>query len=157
MKSFKLSILVGLLSISTITFANSASEKEAEKLLSTMGMENALTESMSQMVDIQLQQNPTLAPFKSVMMKFFNKHMSWESLKPEFVLIYSEAFTASELREINAFYATDTGKKTIEKMPTLMGQGAQIGAARVQGNIGELQSMIKAESERLKKLAVFVS
>jgi len=153
MKSFKLSMIVGLLAISTITFANSASEKEAEQLLSTMGMEKAMTESMSQMVDIQLQQNPTLAPFKSVMMKFFKKHMNWNSLKPEFVQIYSAAFTASELREINAFYATDIGKKTIEKMPMLMGQGAQIGAARIQKNIGELQTMIKAESERLKKLA----
>jgi len=153
MKLFKLSIFAGLLAISTITFANSASEKEAEKLLSTMGMEKAMTESMSQMVDIQLQQNPTLAPFKSVMMKFFKKHMNWNSLKPEFVQIYSAAFTASELREINAFYATDIGKKTIEKMPTLMGQGAQIGAASIQKNIGELQAMIKEESERLKKLA----
>lgn len=153
MKSIQLSMFVGLLVISTITFADSGSKVEAEKLLNVMGMEKAMTESMSQMIDIQLQQNPTLAPFKPVMMKFFKKHMSWESLKPEFVQMYSETFTASELREINAFYATDIGKKTIEKMPTLMAQGAQIGTARVQANIGELQSMIKVESERLKKLA----
>jgi hypothetical protein len=78
--------------------------------------------------------------------------MSWESLKPEFLKIYANAFTATELREINKFYATDTGKKTIENMPALMAQGAQIGAVRVQENIGELQAMIKAESERLQKL-----
>ena len=153
MRNFKLSVLVGLLVISTMSLADSTSEKEAEKLLNTMGMEKAMTESMSQMVDVQIQQNPALAPFKPVMMKFFEKHMNWNSLKPEFVLLYSKEFTASELQEINAFYATATGKKTIEKMPTLMGQGAQLGAARVQANIGELQSMIKAESERLKKLA----
>jgi hypothetical protein len=116
-----------------------------------MGMEEAMTESMSQLVDVQLQQNPALAPYKDVMMKFFSKHMSWESLKPEFLEIYATSFTASELREINKFYATDTGKKTIEKMPAIMAQGAQIGAARVQENIGELQAMIQAESERLQK------
>ena len=38
-------------------------------------------------------------------------------------------------------------------MPSLMAQGGQIGAARVQANIGELQAMIKAESERLQKLS----
>jgi hypothetical protein len=108
---------------------------------------------MSQMIDLQLQQNPTLAPFKPVMMKFFSKHMSWASLKPEFLKIYSEAFSAKELREINEFYSTDTGKKTIQLMPSLMAQGGQIGAARVQANIGELQEMIKAESERLQKLS----
>jgi len=150
MKLFKLGLLVGSLAISSLTFANSDSEIEAEKLLNSMGMEKTMTASMSQMLDLQMQQNPTLVPFKLVMMKFFKKHMSWDSLKPEFVQIYSEAFTASELRDINAFYATDTGRKTIQKMPTLMAQGAQIGAARVQANIMELQSMIKAEAERLK-------
>jgi len=153
MKLFKLGLLVGSLAISSLTFANSDSEIEAEKLLNSMGMEKTMTASMSQMLDLQMQQNPTLVPFKLVMMKFFNKHMSWDSLKPEFVQIYSEAFTASELRDINAFYATDTGRKTIQKMPTLMAQGAQIGAARVQANIMELQSMIKAEAERLESLS----
>jgi len=152
MKILKLGVFVALLSVFPFVYADSAAEKEAEKLLNVMGMEDAMNQSMSQMVEIQLQQNPTLAPYKSVMMTFFNKHMNWESLRPEFLKIYSEAFTASELREINAFYATDTGKKTIEKMPTLMAQGAQIGTARVQQNIDELQSMMKAETERLKKI-----
>jgi len=153
MKLFKLGLLVGSITISSLSFANTDSEIEAEKLLNSMDVEKTMTASMSQMIDIQLQQNPTLAPFKLVMMKFFKKHMSWDGLKPEFIQIYSKAFTASELRDINAFYATDTGKKTIQKMPILMAQGAQIGAARVQANIKELQSMIKAEAERLKKLA----
>jgi len=153
MKSIKLCLFVGLLAISTISSANVESEIEAEKMLNIMGMEKAMTESMSQMLDIQLKQNPALAPYKSVMMVFFKRHMSWESLKPDFVQMYSEVFTASELREINAFYATDTGKKTLEKMPVLMGQGARIGTARIQNNMQELQNMIKAESERLTKLA----
>ena len=58
-----------------------------------------------------------------------------------------------ELKELTAFYETPTGKKTIEKMPQLMAQGAQIGAARVQENMAELQAMIKEESERLKHLS----
>ena len=87
------------------------------------------------------------------MMKFFQKHMSWESLEFEFIYIYSQAFTAQELKELTAFYETPTGKKTIEKMPQLMAQGAQIGAARVQENMQELQAMIKEEAERLKQLS----
>ena len=97
-----------------------------------------------------MQQNPTLVPFKNVMMQFFQKHMSYESLKPDMVKIYSDAFSASELKELIAFYRTPTGKKTIEKMPQLMAQGGQIGAKRVQDNIGELQQLIKEEAERIK-------
>jgi hypothetical protein len=111
-----------------------------------------MEQSMSQMLDIQLQQNPALAPYKGVMMEFLNENMSYESLKPELIKMYSEEFTSSELREINAFYLTDVGKKSIEKMPTLMMQGGQLGATRVQENIGDLQAMIQAESERIQKL-----
>jgi hypothetical protein len=135
-----------------MSLADAASEKEAEKLLDMVGTQAVMEQSMSQMLDIQLQQNPALAPYKGVMMEFLNKNMSYESLKPDLVKMYSEEFTSSELREINAFYSTDVGKKSIEKMPTLMMQGGQLGATRVQENIGDLQAMIQAESERIQKL-----
>ena len=151
MKVIQLGVLVGSLIIAQLAVASPESEREAEKLFAAIGMEEALTQSMSQMVDLQLQQNPAMAALlRPVIMEFFQKHMSWESLKPEFLKIYSEAFSARELREINDFYATDTGQKTIKLMPSLMAQGGQIGAARVQANIGELQAMIKEAERRYK-------
>ena len=152
LKVSKYILLAALIISSSHTFADNDSRKEAELLLSTMGLDEALEQSISQMLDVQLQQNPTLAPFKQVMLKFFNKHMSYESLKPEMITIYAEAFTSTELKEINAFYKTPTGAKTIEKLPELMAKGGQIGAQRVQDNIHELQDMIKVESERIQKL-----
>jgi len=86
------------------------------------------------------------------MLKFFSKHMSYESLKPQIIDIYAEVFTASELKDINNFYATPTGKKTVKEMPELMVRGGQIGVQRIQDNIKELQSMIEAESERIQNL-----
>lgn len=145
-------VLITALGVSSMSLADAASEKEAEKLLDMVGTQAVMEQSMSQMLDIQLQQNPALAPYKGVMMEFLNKNMSYESLKPDLVKMYSEEFTSSELREINAFYSTDVGKKSIEKMPTLMMQGGQLGATRVQENIGDLQAMIQAESERIQKL-----
>ena len=150
MKLLNTFLWLAFLCVSSISSADTASEKEAEKLLNIVGMDQALEQSISQMVDVQLQQNPALAPYKEVMLMFFAKHMSYESLKPEIVKIYSKVFTAEELRKINSFYATEVGKKTIEKMPALMAEGAQIGAARIQENMSELQAMIKAESERIQ-------
>ena len=145
-------VLITALCMSSMSLADAASEKEAEKLLNMVGTQEVMEQSMSQMLDIQLQQNPALAPYKGVMMEFLNENMSYESLKPELIKMYSEEFTSSELREINAFYSTDVGIKSIEKMPTLMMQGGQLGATRVQENIGDLQAMIQAESERIQKL-----
>lgn len=148
----KVFVLIIALGVSSMSLADAASEKEAEKLLNMVGTQEVMEQSMSQMLDIQLQQNPALAPYKGVMMEFLNENMSYESLKPELIKMYSEEFTSSELREINAFYSTDVGIKSIEKMPTLMMQGGQLGATRVQENIGDLQAMIQAESERIQKL-----
>jgi hypothetical protein len=145
-------VLITALGVSSMSLADVASEKEAEKLLDMVGTQAVMEQSMSQMLDIQLQQNPALAPYKGVMMEFLNKNMSYESLKPDLVKMYSEEFTSSELREINAFYSTNVGKKSIEKMPKLMMQGGQLGATRVQENINDLQAMIQAESERIQKL-----
>ena len=145
-------IFAAALSTGTMALADTASMKEAEQLLQTMGTEAALEQSMEQMVDVQLQQNPALAPYKGVMMDFFNKYTSYNSLKLEMAKAYSEAFTLEELQEINAFYASDVGQKVVQTMPRLMAQGAQLGVSRVQENIGELQEMIKAESERIQVL-----
>ena len=98
----KIFLLLIVLCIPPILPADEASEKEAEKLLDMMGMQEMMDQSVSQMLDIQLQQQPDLAPFKGVMIEFFNKNMSYESIKPELIKMYSEAFTASELKEIIA-------------------------------------------------------
>ncbi len=137
---------------SVVAYAESATEKEAGKLLNSMGMEAAFKQSMDQMLEIQLQQKPALVPFKGVMEQFLHKHMSYDELKPEMIQIYAKAFTEAELKEINRFYASPTGQKTIKVLPELMAKSGEIGGRRVQENIGELQAMIEAEAARLKSL-----
>ena len=147
-RGFVLSVAVVF---SQVCLADAASEKEAEALLETMKMDALLDQTVEQMLDIELQQNPGLSPYKNVMLQFFQKHMSYKVLKPELIRIYSNAFTAKELKEIHAFYRTETGQKTVRLMPQLTAEGAQVGAMRIQENIGELQSMIEAEAERLSQ------
>lgn len=150
MKKLLVSITASLLIFtSPLSFADKAAEIEAEKLLGIMNMESFMEQSMNQMLELQFQQDPKMKPYKSVMIEFFKKYMSWESLKPEYVRIYVKEFTASELREMNAFYSTETGQKAIQKMPDLFAQGAKIGASRVQNNAAELRTMIKEKAEQL--------
>lgn len=151
----RLKYLKGLLlatgvALSCAAVADSQSDAAAEKLLSAMNIDSVIEQSMEQMLQIQLQQNPALAPYRHVMMAFLNKHMSYESLKPDLIQIYSDSFTADELDKLNAFYQTPVGEKTIRLMPDLMNQGAQLGVSRIEENIGELEQMIVEESERLQ-------
>ena len=151
MKFSKLLILGLILLLPTLAMADSASEKEAAKLLDSMGMEQLLEKSMDQMLNVQLQQNPGLEPFKEIISTFLDKYMSYKSLKSDLLQMYAEEFSASELKEINAFYATEVGKKTIQKMPVLMAKGGRLGSSRIQEHIDELQSAIAAESQRLQE------
>lgn len=148
----KLTIFALAIVFSQAALSDDRSKREAEALLRTMNMDTLLEQSIGRMLEVQLQQNPALAPYRQVMLEFFARHMSYASLKPEIIEIYASAFTAEELADINAFYGTSTGRKTLRVMPELMSKAAQVGATRVQDNIGELQGMIQAESKRIQEL-----
>ncbi|MDG9669016.1 DUF2059 domain-containing protein [Hahella sp. CR1] len=150
LKSVVACVMTAILLSPSAFAADDGAKKAAARLLDVMNMEVMMEHSIEQMMTIQLQQNPNLTPFRDVMMRYFKKQMSYDTLKGEFVKIYADAFTEKELNEIVAFYQTETGQKAIQKMPELMSKGAQLGASRVQANIQELQQMIKAEAERLK-------
>lgn len=126
--------------------------QEAEQLLDSIGIAATLDQAMLQMVQMQIHQNPALAPYREIMVAFFEKYTSYESLQPELVKSYAEAFTTVELKEMNAFYSSAVGQKAVQKMPELMAQGAQAGVARVQANMGELQDMMRAEAEKIGEL-----
>ena len=151
MNVIKIMLMAVLLVSESIAYADTEAEKEAETFMAIMGMEEVLERSMNGMLERQLKNNPGLTPFKDIIREFLNKHVSYESLKPDMIQIYAETFTAEELRAINAFYKTNAGKKAIQKIPELMAKGGQIGVSRFQANISELQSLIKEESERMKQ------
>jgi len=150
-KSITLAIAVIFMSLSTSSADEDSHKKTAEKLLTQIGTDRILAQSIENTLNAQIQQQPSLAPYKEVMLNFFEKHMGFESLKDDLIAIYVEAFTEEELNDIMAFYETPTGRKTLEKLPELSAKGAQLGQSRVQQNIQELQEMIMAESRRIQE------
>lgn len=122
-----------------------------EKLSEVMNMEEVVAQTMDQMLVLQLQQQPGLLPFAATLRAFFEKHMSWQNLKTDFVQLYAEAFTLKEVQDLITFYQTPTGQKAIKKMPELMTRGGQIGAQRVQENYAELVRMIEEAAATEKK------
>lgn len=119
--------------------------KAAETLLGLMDMEGLLSQSVDQMLQIQVQQNPSIAPHRQEMRAFLGKYMSWASLKEDMVKLYVAEFTEPELKELVTFYQTPVGKKTIQRMPVLMAKGAEMGQKRVQEHLPELQATIQAK------------
>ena len=149
-------IIVTLLSVCVVAVGASAAEptpgsshyKAAEKMLTLMDMETVLRRSIDEMLKAQIAQSPGIAPFETVMRQFLMKHMSWESLKADTIQIYMAEFTEKELDELNRFYETEVGRKMVEKMPTLMGKSAELGARRVQEHMPELQEAMAEEAKK---------
>ena len=145
-------LIINILLLS-ISFAGEDSHKKAaEKFLIEIGTDKILQQTIENVLNLELQKQPALGPYREVMLKFFEKYMSFESLKDDLVAIYVEAFTEEELNDIIAFYETPTGRKTLEKLPELTVKGAQLGQSRVKQNIQELEEMIADESRRIQKL-----
>jgi len=114
-----------------------------EELLRTTKMDTLLDQTIDSVVKAQVAQNPDLAKVEDVMRHFMAKYMSWESLKPQMMALYMDTFTEQELREINAFYKTPTGQKTLTAMPGLFQKGMAIGQKAVQDHLPELQEAIQ--------------
>jgi hypothetical protein len=131
--------------------ATPESRVEAERLLQTLDMQKTLDEAIRVNLDAQVKAQPELAPFRQVMLDFFSKYMSYESLKPQLVETYAEAFTAKELQEIRVFNESPTGRKAMQLLPTLMAKGAEIGQKQVEAHLPELLKMVRDEAEKLKQ------
>ena len=132
--------------------ASDSHRAAAGRLMDTMELDTLMAGSIESMLRLEISQNPTLQPFEQTMRAFFTKYMSGESLREGFINIYVETFTERELDEINAFYATPTGKKTLNETPVLLEKGARLGQQRIQENIPELQRMIQEEAQRIKSM-----
>jgi len=154
-------VLVFSILLSPVSFSQSKSThyKLTEKLLLLTGSETMSEKTIDEMMKIQVQHNPALAEYNDVFKEFFNKYMSWESLKEDYIQIYMKYYNEKEIQDLIDFYQTPTGKKSAEIMPQLLAEGAQLGASRVQENMGELQLMImnkeqeKAAEENTKQQA----
>ncbi len=132
--------------------APSASHRQAaEALLDVTGLKTSMDRMITQMVEMQLRQKPEMGPYRDILLQFFTKYLGFNSIKYDFVDIYTEEFNEQELRELTAFYNTPVGKKTITKLPILMQKGTQIGMSKVRLHQHELITMLQAESKRLEE------
>lgn len=130
---------------------SSGQRAAASELLHIMGVERTMMAGMTAMVDVQIQQNPTLGPFRETMLKWAEKYMTWEEVSPQFMDLYAGTFTEAELKALVGFYKTPTGQKVLLEMPGLMQKGAAIGADLAKKYAPQLEQMIRERAQELEK------
>lgn len=68
----------------------------------------------------------------AALQKEFNDPKLIDQLYNQLVPLYASHFTADEVKALTAFYRSPVGKKTLEVMPVLMGESAQVAQKLVQ-------------------------
>jgi hypothetical protein len=117
----------------------------AEELTRLFHMDEVMEQSIADMLTLQLEAQPALKPYEAELAAFLQKYMGWATLQDDMVTLYAEAFTDQELKDMIAFYRTETGQKAIRLVPDLMNQLSQVSTARVQEHLPELFSSLRAK------------
>jgi hypothetical protein len=129
----------------------SSHEQAAHDLIRLLGGAKLAESGAEAMMGI-VRQNPELAPYEDVFRAWYKKVFAAGDLESEVAKLYVDAFSESELRELEAFYKTPIGQKALATLPELMKKGAELGMRRGQEHAGELQEMLeKAKAEREKQ------
>lgn len=119
------------------------SHEEAEELLLLMGYDKQKNLDLDKILELQSQLKPEMAAYKEPMREFFQKYVSYETLKPQLIKMYAEAFSAKELNELKMFYISPTGKKALSIIPAITEKTSRLVQNQLRAHANELNQMIK--------------
>lgn len=123
----------------------------AEELLDVSQTDRGIRDGMRAYFDTQAQQNPLMAPYRSVMEAFAVKYLVWSDLKPRLARIYAAALTVEQLRAAIAFQKTPAGQAFTAHQAEFQRATMQIVQDQLQAHAAELQQMIQARAAELNK------
>jgi len=130
------------------TVAAHAANSAAFTLLATMNMKESYEGMITRITQMQIQSNPQLKAIEPTIHAFFTKYMGWEAQRGDIAALYAKNYTAEELNELNKFYQTPLGQKTVQLMPQLAAAGAKIGQSKMIQHMPEMKAMIEAELKK---------
>ncbi len=128
--------------------ADDSHAQAARQLLAYLNTEARMNLAVQQIVAIQIERDPRLGRYKQQLENYVGKYLAWESLLPEIIEAYKATFTEAEIREIYAFYNSETGRKALANMDRII---REVGKSRndlMQQNALELRQAIEGGQRR---------
>jgi len=124
---------------------------DAYELLEIMNMDKTFGKMIEKIMyaqtarfPLELQNNKEkMAKVNKVMLDFMNKYLGWDKIKDDMAAIYTNNYTANEIRELQSFYLTPVGQKTLEIMPKLVVESTALTQSKLLPHMKELQDAVK--------------
>ncbi len=124
-------------------------EELAEKILTLVDTKKAIKQMASRVQESQEQnlarmeltteEREKAVTFLSQITDFIFDSINWESVKGEYIKLYTGQFSESELTAILEFYETPIGRKYIEVQPLLAQESFEINRKRMNELMPEIQ------------------
>jgi uncharacterized alpha/beta hydrolase family protein len=105
---------LGILFFVTIEGKSPAHGKLSQRINHLLNITEA-EKKFNNVLEAYITSDPNLSSFKSQVMSFINKFLSFKSLRPHIVEIYRDLYTLSDIDGLIKFYSSVLGKKLIEK------------------------------------------
>lgn len=144
-------LLFGSLAVPQVRAQAPARVSAARELLDAMQIGPTMFAGATSMIELQVKQNPELAPYRDVMLEWVGKYLTADAAIPELAVIYANTFTESELQELTTFYRTPTGQKMVAHQPELTQQAAALGQKIALAHKADLEAMVRARASQLGK------
>jgi len=123
----------------------SPTHREAVKrFLEVTNVRQTLEQGIELMLKSQATQAPQMGAYTKVMRDFYNEHMSWAVMEPDYTRVYLETFTEPELRELIKFYESPAGRTLVAKTPLVTAKTSELTTQRLQGLMPELMKRLQA-------------
>ena len=130
--------------------AKIANIEEIFKLTRVDQMQQTIFAQMRAMTTAQLDKMPNrpkdTSEFQEVQDRMFallTDKLGWTKLKPRYVALYDETFTAQEITGILDFYRSPAGTAMLQKMPVLMSKSMALSQTLLGDYMPELQSIME--------------
>lgn len=154
-------IVIWISILASVAYADEPPEDEALQELSALMKMDKLVDSMYSQIEVMLQNMSTNMGVKpdeqtifdeyySKMVLVMKQEMSWEKFEKPLLGIYAKHFSAQEIQDMITFYKSQTGKKSIEKMPELMQESMILGQKMVQAVLPKIDEISKQLSDDLE-------
>ena len=158
-------ILLGLLLGSPCLHADDASRRaKVEELFNLIHLDRTYGQMMTQikaqssqmtsqifpsgaMTDAQKAQ---VAAFQGKVDALLQESLSWESLKPDYLKLYTDEYTEPELDGMLAFYKSPVGQSMLAKTPELLKASSAIAMGRMATVEPKLRQMMEDLEQQAK-------
>ena len=129
-----------------------AKEAKIERILALTNTDATLDQVFRQVKAMAMSQMPAgstpearakVQQTQDKIMDMVKSRLNWEKLRPQYVKIYSETFTAGEIDGLLAFYESPAGRAMMEKMPVLIAKTIAVTQGQMAEIMPEIQRIAK--------------